>query len=186
MKLTTSMLTIFTVFLTITGVAKAEEVCSRVGPITECGEGKLSQLDVAGKVTLRGTTVLGNTHIAGILKATNATLKDLELAGKAKLVTSKVQGNARVSGYLLACNSNFTNKLIISSDHTRIENTIIPSIKISPGNREQVLYLANNSLIKGDITFESGRGMVLMDQTSQISGKVKGGYINYSDIDTEC
>lgn len=186
MKLKTSMLALITIFYALNAIAKSDDVCSRLGAITECGEGKISQLDVAGKATLRGTTVLGNTHIAGILKATNATLKDLELAGKAKLVASQVHGNARISGYLLACKSHFTNKLIISSDHTRIENSTLPSITIQPGSRDQVLYLANNSLVKGDVTFDSGRGMVLMDQTSQISGNVKGGYINYSDIETEC
>lgn len=177
---------IFFSTLMIAAAAQAEDVCSRLGPITECGEGKLSHLDVAGKVTLRGTNVLGNTHIAGILKASNATLNDLELAGKVKLVASQVQGAARISGLLVSCNSNFSHKLNVSSDYTRLEKTTLPAIRISAGGHEQVLYLANNSFIKGDVTFESGHGMVLVDQTSQVVGRVKGGYINYSDINTIC
>ena len=52
----------------------ANPVCSRIGAITDCGNGILEELHVAGKATLDGTTVLGKTEIAGMLLAERVAL----------------------------------------------------------------------------------------------------------------
>lgn len=177
---------IFISLLITASVSNANSVCQRTGAITECGQGRITNLDVAGKASLHGTTVTGDTRIAGLLRAYQADLNKLDIAGKVDLINTKVRGSARISGLLTACDSNIDQSLLISSDQTYLANTITKSIQIDAGGRDQFLYLANNSLVNGDVTFTTNHGVVVMDSTSKINGHVIGGYINHLNYKSNC
>lgn len=172
-------------FILVTNI-NANPVCSRMGAITECGEGKLSDLHIAGKATLKGTTVLGDTHIAGMLNATNVNLNTLYVAGKASIDRSQIRGKAKISGLLISCKNKFAHKLTISSDKTYLEETESGDIEISRGGDTQVLYLGNQTVIHGNITFTDKHGLVLLDKTSKIEGHVIGGYLDKNNFQLQC
>jgi hypothetical protein len=167
-------------------ISFAYSVCSRTGSITECGAGKLDELDVAGKATLNETTVTGDTHIAGMLNAKNANLNTLNIAGKATFFTSHVRGAAKISGLLASCNTSFNKKITISSDKAYFDHSEANEIEVNPGGDTQVVYLGNNTLVKGNISFSSGHGLVVIDSTSRVIGRVIGGDISQKEFDSYC
>lgn len=164
----------------------ANYICSRTGAITECGEGKLNNLHVAGKATLIGTTILGDTHIAGVLNATNVNLNTLYVAGKARITSSQIRGIAKISGLLVSCKNKFAQKLTISSDKTYLEGTETGDIEINRGGDTQVLYLGNQTIVHGNITFPEKTGLVILDKTAKIDGHVIGGYLDKNNFQLKC
>lgn len=186
MKLSKKFITAISLLFICAQTSFAYPVCTRTGAITECGTGKLDQLDVAGKATLNGTTVVGNTHIAGVLAATNVNLNSLNVAGKATLIMSKVNDATKINGLLVSCSTKFNRKITISSDKTHFDHSETNEIEINPGNDAQVVYLGNNTVVKGNISFSSGHGLVVIDSSSKINGRVIGGYISQKEFDNYC
>jgi hypothetical protein len=161
-------------------------ICSRTGAITVCGKGTLDHLHVAGKVTLDGTTVLEKTEIAGMLNAKEVYLNTLKVSGKVSLYNSQIKGTAKISGMLDAQQSKFYQKIDISSDMTHLSASYSRDIQISRGGDRQVLCLKDNTIIDGNILFTSNRGVVVIDRSSKINGRVDGGYIKQNEFESYC
>lgn len=164
----------------------SDDVCARRGAITECGEGILPSLDVSGMAWLSGTSVSGNTHVSGLLNAERATLDTMNVSGKASLTNTSVSGAAKISGLLLACHSEFRKPILIHSDRTHLDQSTATDIKISPGNEQQILCLGHNTIVNGIIEFTSGNGIVAMDHSSKLNGKVLGGEVSEKYFNLYC
>jgi hypothetical protein len=178
--------TIFLCFLFMSINSFANRTCDRTGAITICGKGTLDHLHVAGKATLEGTTVLGKTEIAGMLKAKGSSFNNLKVSGKVLIDNSQIKGKTKVSGLLDAINSKFYQLLNISSDKTYLSETYTRDIQISRGGDTQVLCVQNNTVVDGNIRFISNHGVVVIDQSSKIKGRVTGGYISKNEFPTYC
>lgn len=170
----------------LSATSYASFTCDKTGAITECGEGKLDNLQVTGIATLVKTTVIGNTHIAGTLNAKWVNLDTLDVAGKATIFSSKISGPTKISGLLISCQNNFSEKLEIFSDKTYIENSQTGEIKINKGGDTQVLYLGGTSIVHGNITFPDNHGLVVMDKNAKITGRVIGGDIEQNNFQSHC
>lgn len=70
--------------------------------------------------------------------------------------------------------SNFE-KIVVSSAKVEFDEVISDSIEFEKSSKKAELYLSNASLIKGDIVFKSGDGIVKISEDSKIEGEVKGG-----------
>ena len=120
------------------------------GPLTVIGpvsakEIQCAQLDVTGPVTLTDFKVSGATIIIGPLTATQGTFQDLTLSA---------------------------DLLPIILQDVETKNILIKMNKIH--EQVQTLRLKGKTIVKGDITFESGEGIIEKDKGAQIHGKVIG------------
>lgn len=181
-----------TLYFSASHSAPSNKVCSRLGPITNCSVGVLEELHVAGKADLEGTTVIGHTHVSGMLYADHARLTTLHVAGLATIEKSQISQNSKFSGLLHACQSSFKGDLTIASDRVHLSKVDAMDIAIHPGGAQQIMCVGNESLIRGDVNFVSGHGLIAMDSGSKILGKVIGGEINnryfklYCEGDESC
>lgn len=170
----------------ISANALANPTCSRTGAITVCGKGTLSNLHVAGKASLDGTTVIGKTEIAGMLDAKDVYLNALKVSGKATIYNSKIRGASKISGLLDTYHTKFYQKITISSDKTYLTDSYSRDIEVSRGGDKQILCLKNNTVVDGNIRFTTNRGMVVIDKSSKITGRVIGGYLTQNDFESHC
>lgn len=79
-----------------------------------------------------------------------------------------------VSGGFKARKSNFE-KIKVSAKKIEFNEVILDSIEFDKNDKKPELYLTEGSLVKGDIIFKSGDGIVYKSADSKIEGKVKGG-----------
>ena len=144
--------------LSIMGVAAAQtglasEICRYYGNET------ISSIDCVGLATLNGTTVLGNVHVIGSLKANSAKMDSLTLTGTADLSQrSEVRSYADVIGALSLTQS------IIGGPVTIYSNTPTP-----------YLYLFSSSHINNSVTFSGVSGVVKEEGGSTVSGQINNG-----------
>ncbi len=89
-----------------------------------------------------------------------------------------VDGQAIVHGKLNLENSDF-HTIEVSSDYCLLQNTRATHIifKHMKSGRVQKLILNGQTIISGDIDFETGSGEVILDQQAVIKGKITGGKI---------
>lgn len=188
MRKTKNRLNIISLIFFCFGVTNtlANPVCSKTGALTVCGKGTLNDLHVAGKATLDGTTILGRTEIAGMLQANDTCLNILKVSGKTSLNNSLIKGKTKISGMLDASYAKFNEKITISSDRTYLTESYSKNIEISRGGKTQVLCLGNNTIVDGDIVFTSNHGVVVIDESSKIKGRVMGGYIKQNSFQSYC
>lgn len=144
------------------------------------GKDTLSALKSNGFVTLEGTTVKGMVDVNGKLDAQGASLGDLEVNGAVSLTNCQVKGKTRVNGFVNASKTIFYDECNIASQKIVLTDCTVPSIVIRdiswmPGT--QVLELHGNSKIAGNVTFESGKGKILLSAGSVISGTITGAEI---------
>lgn len=148
------------------------------------GSETVKDVNSNGSTNLGGTTVTDSTSVNGSLRATEADLNKLDVNGSANLEKCTVHGNANINGSLKGKDNTFEDKLTISSNKVCLDSTSTQSIeirKVTSDNNKQVVTLENNSSVKGDITFASGNGVVVVDSNSQLSGNVIGGEVVKKD-----
>ncbi|MBS0624551.1 MAG: hypothetical protein JSS32_00700 [Verrucomicrobia bacterium] len=138
----------------------------------------IDSISGAGLVKLNGTQV-ENLKIDGSLISKDAKLGSISVQGEVNLRDSVVSGKTHVIGYVTSQGSSFQN-LTISTPKatftkTRIDSLTVQSVPSYKG--KQVLELKQGTIVSGPITFESGKGEVLVDSTSRIEGKVSGGKV---------
>lgn len=157
----------------------ANEVCNKMGTFTlSCGKGTLYEMQAAGKVILNGTTVLDTIEIAGILNANEANLHKLIVFGQASLHHSIIKDETYINGILSAKHVNFYKKLTVSAYKTYLSNAHSRDIEISRKGGTQIVCIGANSVVDGNILFASNHGVVIIDKSSKINGRVFGAYIN--------
>lgn len=142
------------------------------------GKEKIDALHDNGKVTLEGTQVVGVAEVNGSLSTQDATLGSLNVNGHAYLHNTKVIGKANITGFFNAEKSSFDSELCVKAHKITLKNCQVNSIylkKVIWPFDTQVVELLDGSVCKGDITFESGKGHVILKGGSSLKGKVVDG-----------
>jgi hypothetical protein len=142
------------------------------------GKEVLNSIHMNGAITLNGTTVKGNVHVNGGLKATDADIGSIHVNGGAQLHHCIVREETHVNGGLTAISSEL-NTVSISTDTLEVDNCSIGSIFIRRVNspKEQKVYLKNSTHVFGDIHFESGKGALILSKDSTFTGILTGGVV---------
>jgi cytoskeletal protein CcmA (bactofilin family) len=163
-----------------------------IGPVTG-KKGKFDSLEVHGPLKFESIEVSGNAEINGPvhgrngkfskltvngpIKATHISCEAFHAIGPVKVENLSVKGDTVVVGSLETKDSRLS-KLIVTADKTVLESTTVEDIWIKDNQaKDQTVVLKLKSTVKGDITFESGNGIVLLGKGAQIVGNVKGGKI---------
>jgi hypothetical protein len=145
------------------------------------GKEVVDSIHMNGAITLNGTTVKGNVHVNGGLKAVEADIGSIHVNGGAELNHCVVRNDTHVNGGLTAISSEL-NTVSISTDTLKFDNCTIASILIRLVNspKEQKVYLKNSTHVFGDIHFESGKGVLILSEDSTFTGILTGGVVKKS------
>lgn len=149
----------------------------------------------SGALTLNHVKVDGSLIVNGKLEAKETKIHELTVNGNAKLkkvlLTGPVNINGHVEtkesqfdgpftihGHLEADSSRFNRPLQITSAQTDFEDCTVKEITIQKNQaKEPQEVKLKSTKVLGDIRFESGNGIVHIDDKSTIEGKVIGGVI---------
>lgn len=141
------------------------------------GKESLESLQANGLVTLDGTTIRGKLEVNGSVKANGATIGYFECNGHANLQDCQILAKTNVSGFLNATKCSFQGPITASTQKIEFNDCTLDSLVIkSPGwvLGSQVVELNGASSVKGDITFESGKGKITKSSQATIGGNVTG------------
>ena len=159
--------------------AAAGPVCQYNPGETRCGEGTVADVHANGTANLNGTTVTGDTIVNGTLHSHGAKLARVDVNGSACIKDSQVSQTAMINGTLKSQHSTFASDIRLGStlstlDHT---NTVNIDVTADSSGHDQLIYVSDASTVQGDITFNSGKGIVYLSKDSKITGQVRGGKI---------
>lgn len=165
------------VILAGTMSAAHADVCKIAPGSVTCGKGTVSSLTGNGLVSVNETTVEGATIINGMLSADYATFASLNVNGSTTLMKCSVNGDTEIKGALKASATKFNGALDIFSNSTKLMNCkISQNIQIHhTDDKNQEVYLDNNTEVSGDIVFDDGHGKVYVRGNSKINGQIIGG-----------
>ena len=143
-----------------------------------CNDTSVDNLNAAGIVVLKKTTVARKTSISGTVDSYATNLNTVDIRGKAKLVDTKVASEFKIKGYLEAIDSDFIGPVIINANKAMFNNSHIgSSIAMSADAPKSKLVLSGTTSIQGDINFSNGNGEVFLGPNAKVTGKVTGGRI---------
>ncbi len=166
------------------------------GPVSYSNK-KLENLKVYGPTTLKNVTVEQKIDVHGPLVSKNIKTKSLdvlgpvkvnkmqaeniEITGPAIIKNSEISGNSNINGPLIGKDSHFKGNLSISAHKIKLIDSEAASIFIKKNSKsdhkKQILYLAGKTVINKDISFEREGGLVVVDKSATLKGKIKGGQI---------
>lgn len=100
---------------------------------------------------------------------------ELNVVGPVEVSYLKVTGDTTILGPLTATEAKFNN-IIITADKISLNNATVNNLLIKKTDKEetQTLILTGSTVINGDVTFESGNGIIHADSSVVIHGSVKG------------
>ena len=134
-------------------------------------------LKVNGSAHLDNFTVTGHAQVNGSAHISESSFGALKINGSAHLKKGSVKGQFTANGSVYITSSQLSN-VTLSGTTFEIADTIISeNIVVSkPGwfsSQNQSLELTN-TIIEGDVTFDSGTGVIYLKGNSVIKGKVIG------------
>lgn len=155
----------------------------------------LNNISIAGPAIFEGVTLTGNATLMGPVKMRDSKMNDLQVTGPfnaSKVVVKKltvngpvrfervtVDGLATINGPLTAEESNFKNTLSIATDKMSLDHCMAENIEVRKNSKwfekPQRVFLTNKTVVKGDIVFEAGNGVVVISKEATHKGKVIGG-----------
>lgn len=164
--------------------------------LTVNGSLNFIQLSVKGKTEISGPCSgvdgeFADAVIHGPFEGTKINSESLHVDGPTALEDFKIKGNVKINGPLKAKVGSFKNidsvQTPVALYDVKVNNINVP--KDSRMNKDDnadndgyaknnEIKLAGKTIVSGDITFESGNGIVFIrDKTAQFKGKVIGGKI---------
>ncbi|MBP6740716.1 MAG: hypothetical protein KA146_12040, partial [Leptospiraceae bacterium] len=169
--------------------------------ITNLGEETISSITIHGPATMNGTKILELVEVNGTLNANKANINKLTLNGNfegldihlkegmingtVSLRKSKVSGIITVYGLLTASECEFSNAIMIDSTEVHFSKSTLQDINVlnsATNPTVQKIYLKENTILKGKISFKSGKGEVIISGKSTITAsQVIGGKITQKD-----
>lgn len=141
------------------------------------GMEQISGGTVYGAVLLDGTEVLGPLVVEGDLSSKGSKIRELTVNGSACLRGTAIEGKARINGFLSTQSCRFEDEVEINGLNALFQGTLIKSLRLYPAPQAQTVRLSRRTRVKGNIVFEGGNGQVIMDDSSNIQGKVLGGRV---------
>ncbi len=133
-----------------------------------------------GSVFLSNVIVRNKVDVTGNLEGANVSLNGIFMEGRLLLNgRNNVAGNVDIVGELVSANTNFSKKIKINSYNIQLKNgTVTKDILVRKNDKgttgTQYLYI-DNSTVNGNITFESGKGRVILSNGGRYTGALIGG-----------
>ena len=123
----------------------------------------------------------GNLNVKGDFIGSNFKVENFLIIGNASFSgKTKIMGSFEIVGELKADDSQFLNKIIINSRIVSLLNGSgakdIQFVKSRENVTEEYLYI-DNSVVNGNVVFESGKGHVVLKNGGKLVGKVIGGNV---------
>lgn len=148
------------------------------GP-TACAGRPSEHVSVNGPLTVSSTKI-ESVSVNGPLEVTDSLIGSGSVAGSVDAKNTHL-GKFTVSGNIDMQNSSIEDVTLSGSahfNHVKVDNiTASGGSHCSNGSR---IYLSNNSVVSGNITFTNGHeGKVFVSKDSKILGKVSGGTIEH-------
>lgn len=189
--------TIYLVFfgLLFSSQVFAGAVCQYYPGAVICGKGTVDNVYVLGLATIDGTAISGTFGVTGAVNASNAVFNKVGCLGNIQIKDSAVNGffdttglvtaenvsfhnKLRNIGILTAVDSNFADAIEITTTQLSFKNSTTKNITVHRDEHPAPkVYLQMHSLVDGNIVFESGDGVVIESEGSEVKGKVVGGTI---------
>jgi len=157
------------------------------------GYGDIALYDstVSGTVTVYGDMQTNNVRINDTIIYGSAQLHDtdvknrLSIYGEAFLINSKVNGDSTIFGTVDTNNTVFRGDITAATSKFTLLDTQTKGITIQKfkdknkkdKNVNQIIRILGKSVINGDITFETGGGIIELGSQATINGKVTGGML---------
>lgn len=161
---------------------------SVLGPV-ELKNTQAKSLQIIGPLIFSNLKVHGETKITGPVEGKDGKFKNLAVTGPIEVITTycqtlnvvgpvdgsglHVQEETAIIGPLEAKNSTFKN-ITVTADTISFENCSANNIFIKTQKYPQTLTLKGETVIAGNIVFESGQGKIVKDKNVQIHGFIKG------------
>ncbi len=132
-----------------------------------------------GELNINGGRIDGTLSVSGNFTSSGSTIKNINASGDIVFSNNNnITGNTDIIGALTVSNSKFDKQLLITSSRIKLsDGTTTKNIyvrKNNGSNATEYIYL-NDSTVNGDITFESGNGIVIANSGSRINGSIIGG-----------
>lgn len=142
-------------------------------------------LDVAGKAEVDGSMKgdkgkFGQLFVTGPMDVDHVICGELSVKGPVKATYLDVQNHAEIVGPLEVQHGKFKS-LAVNADKIILEAVTIETIVVNKGNNNQTLVLRGQTIVNGDIVFESGNGIVQIESSDvRTNGSVKGATVKKS------
>lgn len=192
-----ALLSLTLLALSTTAYASSTVTTSRMGfGSTQIENKDLTTLHHSGELEVEKVKVTGSAIINGRFQALNSQFNELTINGQSEMKASEALGNTSINGALKVTDSKFGGSLVLNGlleakDSEFLKPVTITSTKIdfinckvqslliktTKEDQQQILTLQDTT-INGDVTFESGNGLVKMNKNSKISGKVNGAKVD--------
>jgi hypothetical protein len=170
-------LCLVTLLFTCSTLAVADNCGSAAGN-TIIGKVTLNCQNITGSANLTATTMQGKLGVIGDLNANQANLNSIDVVGNVLLQNTTVNGTTHIVGKLEASTTIFKDTIQMDSLSATFNNSTTQGIEINSSRQNQnaFVYLNDNTIVNGNITFTNGNGVV-QSHNSKINGKVIGGKI---------
>lgn len=172
--------------LNINGPSRLSEI--KADSLTIKGPLNFNKLRVKGKAEFSGAVSgeegeFTNLAIHGTLWGSKIKIDNLHVDGDVSIEDFQITGKVDINGPLKAKNGSFNNITTVETP-VALYNVTVNNIFVKQDtdkNRNakddsNEVKLAGNTVVSGDITFESGDGVVFIrDKTAKLKGKIIGG-----------
>lgn len=145
--------------------------------------------DIVGNVVANHSHFVGTTLIAGSFIGDSNQFEDpVRVTGSFRGNQNVFHSKTEIIGTLQAKATQFYDQLhltmVVSALSNSQTNDIFVSKFFSSCCLYQTLYLTNNTQVKGNITFSSGKGLVILSGGSKIAGRVVGGKVINREVNS--
>jgi hypothetical protein len=142
-------------------------------------ESKLNNMTVTGNVYAKNVVVNGDTNVLGKFYAANTTISaNTKLVGDIDCDHCLFEKDVSLLGNVVVSDSEVLGSLNLDSDRNAFYESKLNNIvmKKPAGNHKQIISL-NRGTTVNNIRFEGKGGLVMLDDTSKITGTVEGGTV---------
>ena len=168
-------------FLGVLCMSSCYANCTKSFGSLHCGADTEENISFSGNVTLDGTTVTNNLDVNGQLHAISANISKANISGNSDFSQAVISKKCNITGYLKADKSNFIADIVANTNKLELNKTKTNNIVVKSNNGEKAIVMLNNSTVQGDISFSSGNGEVI-NNNSTIKGRVSGGVVTKKGV----
>jgi hypothetical protein len=138
----------------------------------------IDSLEHMGVLALKNVDIPGELSGSGSFAASECTFGSIKWTGAAHLRNCRILRNSTFTGSLLAAQTTFERNVTVTSNYVELDGGVIKGdLIIQPTSRsdeEQTVALSGAALVKGDIRFLSGNGVLKKTGRAEVQGQVIG------------
>jgi hypothetical protein len=138
-----------------------------------------SLMDVTGNVRASDFTIVGPATVVGYFHGKQATFNSTaHIVGTLVCENCIFNDDATLIGDIKASNTKFLRNILLNANKSQFYHSSVNDIAVKKpsDNQDQTIELSDSSIVN-NIIFESGKGVVILNGGSKITGSVKGGKV---------